>query len=77
MTSRQDRDKKALRSVATVLVAAAIVAGTGVASNALDALLATPASAEPLDCAPVGVETIDGVVYYVENCFGYNIYRPL
>ncbi len=38
---------------------------------------ATTASATPIDCTPVGVEWIDNQLYYVENCFGYDVYRPL
>jgi hypothetical protein len=25
----------------------------------------------------VGVEWIENQLYYVENCFGYDVYRPL
>jgi hypothetical protein len=35
------------------------------------------ASAAPVDCTPVGVERIGDQLYYVENCFGYDVYRPL
>ena len=37
----------------------------------------TTAYAAPVDCTPVGVEWIGNELYYVENCFGYDIYRPL
>ena len=35
------------------------------------------AFAAPIDCTPVGVERIGNQLYYVENCFGYDVYRPL
>jgi hypothetical protein len=37
----------------------------------------TAFAAAPIDCAPVGVEMIGNQLYYVENCFGYDVYRPL
>lgn len=46
-------------------------------SVAVGALSPAPAIAEPVDCTPVGVERIGGTLYYVENCFGYNVYRVL
>lgn len=61
------------RGLAWSLTAAAVVLSP-VAVGALDPTLAVAA---PMDCAPVGVERIDGVLYYVENCFGYDVYRVL
>lgn len=61
------------RFVACSLAAVAVV----LSSIVVGVLGPTPAIAAPVDCAPIGVERIGGVLYYVENCFGYNVYRVL
>jgi hypothetical protein len=61
------------RCVGWSLVALAV----GLASLMAGAVNPTTAYAAPIDCTPVGVEWIGNQLYYVENCFGYDVYRPL
>lgn len=55
-----------------------VLVAVGLAPLVAGALNPTPAfAAAPVDCTPVGVEQIGDQLYYVENCFGYDVYRPL
>lgn len=65
--------RTAARSVGWAVVASALV----LAPVLVDSSTASTAYAAPVDCTPVGVEWIGNQLYYVEKCFGYNVYRPL
>jgi hypothetical protein len=54
-----------------------VALAVGLASLMAGAVNPTTAYAAPIDCTPVGVEWIENQLYYVENCFGYDVYRPL
>jgi hypothetical protein len=74
MFGRASRARRLVaRCVGWFLVASAV----GLAPLVVGAVSPTTAYAAPLDCTPVGVEWIGNQLYYVENCFGYDIYRPL
>lgn len=65
------------RRTATVCAGCVVAAAVGLAPAVLGPLRATAVHAAPVDCTPVGVEWIDNQLYYVEKCYGYNVYRPL
>jgi hypothetical protein len=54
-----------------------VVSAIGLTPLVAGAVHPTAAYAAPVDCTPVGVEWIENQLYYVENCFGYDVYRPL
>jgi hypothetical protein len=54
-----------------------VASAVGLSPLILGAVNPATAYAAPVDCAPVGVEWIGNQLYYVENCFGYDVYRPL
>lgn len=54
-----------------------VASAVGLAPLMVRAMSPTTAYAAPLDCTPVGLERIGDQLYYVENCFGYDVYRPL
>jgi len=71
------RARRARRLVALCVGWFLVASAIGLASLVVGAVNPTTAHAAPLDCTPVGVEWIGNQLYYVENCFGYDVYRPL
>ena len=65
------------RMIALCAGCSALTAVVGMAPVTVGALSLTSAHAAPIDCTPVGVEWIENQLYYVERCFGYDVYRPL
>jgi hypothetical protein len=68
---------RARRFVARCLGWSLVALAVGLTSLGAVAVNTTTAYAAPIDCTPVGVEWIGNQLYYVENCFGYDVYRPL
>jgi hypothetical protein len=71
------RSRRVFRMVVFCLSALLVTFAVALASFVGGATNTSTVFAAPVDCAPVGVETIGGQLYYVENCFGYDVYRPL
>lgn len=68
--------RKLFAASVILLAAAGGGATTAQVATAAPTVSVSPVS-EPVDCTPVGTEWVNGTLYYVENCHGYNVYRPL